>query len=147
MQTLQKLKVLFLCTGNSCRSQMAEGWAKQLLAEKVQAFSAGIETHGLNPRAVQAMARAGVDISAQQSKHLDDLKDIDFDYVITLCDHADQNCPAFGGKAKVIHAGFEDPAKAQGSEKEVLAIFGMVCKQIKEFVEHLPEYLQKQEKE
>ena len=147
MQTLQKLKVLFLCTGNSCRSQMAEGWAKRLLTEKVQAFSAGIETHGLNPRAVQAMAQAGVDISRQESKHLDELKGIDFDYVITLCDHADQHCPAFGGKAKVIHAGFEDPAKAQGSEKEVLAVFGRVCGQIKEFVEHLPEYLQKQEEE
>ena len=147
MQTLQKLKVLFLCTGNSCRSQMAEGWAKRLLTEKVEAFSAGIETHGLNPRAVQAMAQAGVDISRQQSKNLDELKGIDFDYVITLCDHADQNCPAFGGKAKVIHAGFEDPAKAKGSDKEVLAVFGRVCQQIKEFVEHLPEYLQKQEEE
>ncbi len=141
------LKVLFLCTGNSCRSQMAQGWAKQLLAQKVQPFSAGIETHGLNPRAVQAMARAGVDISTQQSKHLDDLKAIAFDYVITLCDHADQNCPAFGPKAKVIHAGFEDPAKAQGSEAEILAVFGRVCEQIREFIEHLPSYLQKQKEE
>ena len=147
MQTLQKLKVLFLCTGNSCRSQMAEGWARQLLAEKVEAFSAGIETHGLNQRAVQVMAQSGVDISGQQSKHLDELKGIDFDYVITLCEHADQNCPAFGGKAKVIHAGFEDPAKAQGSEKDVLAVFGRVCKQIREFVEHLPEYLQGRKEE
>ena len=147
MQTLQKLKVLFLCTGNSCRSQMAEGWAKRLLAEEVEAFSAGIEAHGLNGRAVKAMEEAGVDISGQRSKHLDELKDVDFDYVITLCDHADENCPAFGGKAKVIHVGFEDPARAGGSEEEVLAVFGRVCMQIREFVEGLPGYLQKQKEE
>ena len=147
MQTLQKLKVLFLCTGNSCRSQMAQGWAEQLLAEKMAAFSAGIETHGLNPRAVQAMARADVDISGQHSKHLDELKGIDFDYVITLCDHAEKHCPTFGGKARVIHVGFEDPAKAQGSVEEILAVFDRVCEQIRVFVEDLPSFLQKQKGE
>ena len=147
MQTLQKLKVLFLCTGNSCRSQMAEGWAKELLAEKVEAYSAGIERHGMNRRAVKAMEEAGVDISGQESKHLDELKGIDFDYVITLCDHADANCPVFGGEARVIHVGFEDPAKAEGSEEEVLAVVGRVCMEIREFVEDLPGYLQRQEED
>ena len=89
----EKTKVLFLCTGNSCRSQMAEGWAKALKGDTIEAYSAGIETHGLNPNAVKVMAEAGVDISGHQSKRVDDLKNVDFDYVVTVCGHAHEMCP------------------------------------------------------
>ncbi len=106
---MEKLKVLFLCTGNSCRSQMAEGFARRLKSDVIAAHSAGLEPHGLNPLAVKAMAEAGIDIAAQQSKHVDDLKDVPFDYVITLCGHAHETCPVFPGKAKVVHIGFDDP--------------------------------------
>ena len=104
-----KLKVLFLCTGNSCRSQMAEGWTKALKSNKIEAYSAGIEKHGLNPRAVSAMAEAGVDIAGQTSKTVSELPNIAFDYVVTLCGHANESCPFFPGKAKRVHAGFDDP--------------------------------------
>ena len=108
---MKKLKVLFLCTGNSCRSQMAEGLARHLKSDQIDAYSAGIETHGLNPYAVKVMAEIGIDISGQYSKLLDDVMNIDFDYVITVCGHASDNCPHFPGKAKVIHVGFDDPPK------------------------------------
>src|SRR5436190_20965722 len=101
--TNNKLKILFLCTGNSCRSQMAEGWARKLKNDQIEPWSAGIETHGLNPNAVKVMAEAGVDISHHQSKHVDDLKDIQFDYVVTVCGHANENCPIFPRKAKIVH--------------------------------------------
>ena len=114
---LQKLKILFLCTGNSCRSQMAEGWAKALKADQVEAFSAGIECHGLNPRAVRVMAEAGVDISSQRSKTIENLPGMQYDYVITLCGHAEEHCPVFPGKAKVIHHGFDDPPRLAKSAK------------------------------
>src|SRR5574340_1139259 len=104
-----KLRVLFLCTGNSCRSQMAEGWARYLKAEQIEACSAGIETHGLNPHAVQVMREAGVDISQQRSKRLADLGPMPFDYVVTVCGHADENCPVFPGTTRVVHVGFQDP--------------------------------------
>src|SRR5512133_2312066 len=98
--TVQKLKVLFLCTGNSCRSQMAEGWARALRGDVIEPYSAGIETHGLNPNAVKIMAEAGVDISRHRSKRLDELRGIDFDYVVTVCDNANESCPVFPGKVK-----------------------------------------------
>ena len=107
----QKMKILFLCTGNCCRSQMAEGWTKHLKADIIEAYSARIETHGLNPNAVKIMAEAGVDIAEQRSKHLDEVKHINFDYVITVCDHAHESCPMFPGKNKVIHVGFDAPPK------------------------------------
>ena len=139
-----KLKVLFLCTGNSCRSQIAEGWTRHLKSDVIDPYSAGIEMHGLNPNAVKVMAEAGVDISSHHSKHLDEVKDIDFDYVITVCDNAHESCPMFPGKTKVIHVGFEDPprlAKKAKTEQEALNCYRCVRDEIKAFVETLPESL------
>ena len=133
-------KVLFLCTGNSCRSQMAEGWAKKLKSDSIEPYSAGIETHGLNPYAVKVMAECGVDISGHYSKLMGELKDTDFDLVVTVCGHAHENCPVFPGKTKLIHAGFEDPpamAKNCESEDEILSCYRRVRDQIKEFVINL----------
>lgn len=139
-----KLKILFLCTGNSCRSQMAEGWARHLKTDAVEAYSAGIETHGLNPNAVRVMAEAGVDISGQRSKDVRKLMNIPFDYVITVCGHAHETCPVFPGTAKVIHVGFDDPPALAGSaqtEEEALGHYRRVRDQIRRFVESLPEAL------
>ena len=110
-EAVKRTRVLFLCTGNSCRSQMAEGWARHLKADLIEPYSAGIETHGLNPNAVKVMAEAGVDISGQRSKHVSELKDVQFDYVVTVCNHASENCPLFPGKAKRVHVGFDDPPR------------------------------------
>lgn len=137
----KKLKVLFLCTGNSCRSQMAEGWARHLRSEQIEPYSAGIETHGLNPRAVQVMAEAGVDISGHRSKHVDDLKGIEFDFVVTVCGHAHEHCPIFSGNARLIHVGFDDPPKLAASatsEEDQLAPYRRVRDEIRAFVESLP---------
>lgn len=135
------MKILFLCTGNSCRSQMAEGWTRHLHGAKFEAYSAGVKPVELHPLAVQVMKEAGIDISAQKTKHVRVLKDVDFDYVITVCDSARESCPLFPGKTKVIHHDFEDPAAATESEEEVLAVFRRVRDQIREFVFSLPEYL------
>ena len=120
----RRLKVLFLCTGNSCRSQMAEGWARALKSDVIEPYSAGIETHGLNPLAVRVMAESGVDISGQRSKTVDAVKDVPFDYVVTVCGHAHETCPMWlSGKAKVVHVGFDDPpalAKTARTEDEAL---------------------------
>jgi arsenate reductase len=132
------LKVLFLCTGNSCRSQMAEGWARHLKGGQIEAYSAGIETHGLNPDAVRVMAEAGVDISGQRSKHVGELRDVDFDCVVTVCDHAHQSCPVFPGKAKIIHVGFDDPPRLAAdakTEEERLAPYRRVRDEIRTFIE------------
>jgi len=140
----RKLKMLFLCTGNSCRSQMAEGWARHLKSDVIEPYSAGIETHGLNPNAVKVMAEAGVDISGHRSKHLDEVRDIPFDYVVTVCDHAHESCPLFPGKTKVIHVGFDDPprlAKEAKTEQEALDHYRRVRDEIRRFVESLPESL------
>ena len=138
----KKKKVLFLCTGNSCRSQMAEGWARALKGDVIEAYSAGIETHGMNPNAVKVMAEAGVDISGQRSKHLDELKGVDFDLVVTVCGHAHENCPWFPGSAKVVHVGFDDPpklAKAARTEEDALNPYRRVRDEIRTFVaERLP---------
>jgi arsenate reductase len=142
---MSKRWVLFLCTGNACRSQMAEGWARHLKREVIEAYSAGIETHGLNPRAVQVMAEAGVDISHQRSKHVSELKDITFDYVITVCGHAHEHCPVFAGATKKVHAGFDDPpalAKDAKTEEEALAHYRRVRDEIRTFVEQLPAALE-----
>ena len=143
-----KIKILFLCTGNSCRSQMAEGWTRALKGEEIEAFSAGVETQGLNPLAVKVMAEAGADISRQRSKLTDELKDVAFDAVITLCGHARESCPYFPGSGKIIHVDFDDPPHmsrelaAQGaSEEEQLSCYRRVRDQIRAYVETLPESL------
>ena len=137
-----KLNVLFLCTGNSCRSQMAEGWARALKSDVLEPYSAGIETHGMNPNAVKVMAEAGVDITIQRSKKVDELKDVKLDVVVTVCGHADETCPAWlGNKARVVHVGFDDPpklAKTAKSEEEALAHYRRVRDEIRKFVEGLP---------
>jgi len=138
-----KIKILFLCTGNSCRSQIAEGWAKHLKSDTLEAYSAGVRPIGVSSMAIKTMAEAGVDISSHSSKHIDELWKVDFDYVITLCDNAAQNCPVFGGKAKVIHKPFKDPYFATGSEENVMAKFREVREQIKAFVETIPDSLEK----
>jgi arsenate reductase len=141
---MDKLKVLFLCTGNACRSQMAEGWARNLKGDVIEAYSAGIETHGLNPNAVKVMAEAGVDISGHRSKNVAELAAVPLDYVVTVCGHAHETCPMFPGKAKVIHVGFDDPpklAKTARTEEEALNHYRRVRDEIKRFVQSLPESL------
>jgi len=142
----EKLKILFLCTGNSCRSQMAEGWTKKLKEDIIDVFSAGVETHGLNPDAVKVMAEAGVDISNHRSKLVDDFKDTELDAVITVCGHAHETCPYFPPRCKVIHVGFDDPPKLaeeaakQGKSKEKqIDCFRKVRDEIKAFVEKMPQ--------
>jgi|SRR6185437_12595611 len=137
---MTKKKVLFLCTGNSCRSQMAEGWAKKLKPAQIEAYSAGVEPHGMNARAVKVMAEAGVDISGHHSKHLDELTDVPFDYVITVCDQANEACPVFPGKTKHIHVGFDDPprlAKDARTEEEALSHYRQVRDEIRQFIEQI----------
>jgi arsenate reductase (thioredoxin) len=137
----ERLKVLFLCTGNSCRSQMAEGWTRHLKSDVIDAYSAGVEPHGMNLRAVKVMAEAGVDIAGQASKHIDTLQGIEFDYVITLCDQANESCPFFPGKTRRLHMGFDDPPKLAANaatEEEAMAHYRRVRDEIKRFVEKLP---------
>jgi arsenate reductase len=143
-----RLKILFLCTGNSCRSQMAEGWARNLKGDVIEAYSAGIETHGLNPNAVRVMAEAGVDISGHRSKNVDELKDVRFDYVVTVCGHANESCPRFPDRTKVIHVGFDDPprlAAGAKTEEKALGHYRRVRDQIRAFIEALPDALETKE--
>ena len=142
---VEKLKVLFLCTGNSRRSQMAEGWTKHLRSNVIEAYSAGVEIHGLNPNAVKVMAEAGVDISGHTSKHVDELRNVRPDFVVTVCGHAHETCPFFPGNCKVVHVGFDDPpemvkelAEKGASEEEQLSCYRKVRDDIKAFVETLP---------
>ncbi|MFH0910902.1 MAG: arsenate reductase ArsC [Planctomycetota bacterium] len=140
----RKTGILFLCTGNSCRSQMAEGWARHLKGGIIEPFSAGIEKHGLDPLAVKVMAEVGVDISRHESKVVADLPTRDFDYVVAVCGRAHETCPRFTGKAKVVHVGFDDPPKlAEGanSEEEALVHYRRVRDEIKAFVETLSDSL------
>lgn len=135
-----KLKVLFLCTGNSCRSQMAEGWAKHLRGDVIQAYSAGTHPHGLNPHAVAVMAEAGVDISGHLSRRPEEIGVV-FDVVVTVCDSAHETCPVFPGGARVVHRPFDDPprlAKEAKSEAEAMAHYRRVRDEIRRFVEGLP---------
>ena len=137
----KKLKILFLCTGNSCRSQMAEAWTRELFSGRIEAYSAGIEARGLDPDAVKVMAEAGVNIAGKRSKCVDELRDVEFDYVVTVCDHARESCPIFTGKAKAVHVGFDDPprlAAGARTEDERLAPYRRVRDEIREFVKKLP---------
>ena len=141
---MSKLKVLFLCTGNSCRSQMAEGWARRLRGDSIEAHSAGVEHHGMNARAIKVMGEAGVDISGQRSKHVDELKSVPFDYVVTVCDQANEACPLFPGRAKIVHVGFDDPprlAKDAKSDEEALGHYRRVRDEIRHFIENIESYL------
>jgi arsenate reductase len=137
----EKITVLFLCTGNSCRSQIAEGWARHLKGDIVDAYSAGIRPIGVSFRAIKVMAEEGVDISEQKSQHFDEFSQIDFDYVITLCDNAAENCPVFPGQTKVFHKPFEDPYFATGSEEDIMETFRKVRNDIRRFVEEMPNNL------
>ncbi len=130
-------KILVLCTGNSCRSQMVHGYLENLLKGKVQVFSAGIETHGVNPRAIQIMKEDGIDISHHTSNHVNEYLHIPFDYIITVCDHAKENCPYIPGNAIRIHHSFSDPAKVSGSEEEIMHAFRTVRNEIRTFCEEL----------
>lgn len=126
-------KVLVLCTGNSCRSQMAEGYLRKFSNGKAAIYSAGIETHGVNPRAIAVMQEDGIDISHHTSNHIDEYRNIDFDYIITVCDNAKERCPFFPSPAKKIHQNFPDPAKTKGSETEILNAFREVRDMIKTY--------------
>lgn len=131
-----KKSLLFLCTGNSCRSQMAEGYGKIYLSGKFDVYSAGIEKHGLNPYMVKVMTEDGVDVSMHYSKTLSELSDKDFDIVITVCGHANETCPMYLKKAKIIHKGFDDPAKFDGTEEEKLSFFRKVRDEIKYYIKN-----------
>lgn len=140
----RKIRILFLCTGNSCRSQMAEGWARHLRGEVIDPYSAGILPQGLDPRAVQVMAEAGVDISSHYSRFVREVMVIPFDYVVTVCGHADEHCPIFPGPTTKIHRGFDDPGRAAGAdagEDEKLTHYRRVRDEIRAFIETLPEAL------
>lgn len=127
--------ILVLCTGNSCRSQIAEGYLRHFAKGKATIYSAGIETHGVNPKAVQVMKEDGIDISAHTSNNVNEYSHIVFDYIITVCDNANENCPFFPSKAKRFHQNFTDPAKTNGSEEEILNSFRKVRDEIKEYSE------------
>lgn len=139
--TKEKVKVLFLCTGNACRSQMAEGWAKHLKSDVMEADSAGVWPAGVSSKVIQVMAEAGVDISSHTSKHAYTFLDMDFDYVITLCDHAKEQCPIYGKRTQLVHRAFKDPIAATGDEEQILAAFRKTRDEIRAFVETLPEGL------
>jgi len=144
--TKGKIKVLFLCTGNSCRSQIAEGWARHLKSDVIEAYSAGIRPIGVNPKTIEVMAEAGVDISDHTSKGIDDLSGINFDYVVTVCDNAREQCPIFPGRTRHVHKSFDDPYFATGSEEEILAVFRRVRDEIRAFIETLPDILKSKKK-
>ncbi|MGQ9654347.1 MAG: arsenate reductase ArsC [Thermodesulfobacteriota bacterium] len=140
----QRKKVLFLCTGNTCRSQMAEGWARNILGDTMEAYSAGTAPAGVDPRAIKAMAEVGIDISDQKSKHVEELAGLEFDYVITLCDQAQQSCPVLPARVRVIHQDFQDPpllALSARGEEEAMGHYRRIRDEIRGFVERLPEIL------
>ncbi len=140
----EKPRVLFLCTGNSCRSQMAEGWARALRGDVIEVYSAGVERHGLNPDAVAVMREAGVDISAQHSKTVDELPGVEFDYVVTVCDNARESCPVFPAKVRRVHRSFDDPprlARDAASREAALDCYRRVRDQIRDYILTLPEAL------
>lgn len=146
----KKISILFLCTGNSCRSQMAEGFANALRGDIIEAYSAGIAPKTVDPLAIKVMKEAGVDILHHVSKHVNELINKQFDFVITVCGHAHENCPVFPGKTKVMHRGFEDPPQLAGEAKtqeEALYHYRRVRDQIKAFILELPEWLDKEKTE
>ncbi|EKJ86613.1 arsenate reductase [Leptospira meyeri] len=127
--------ILILCTGNSCRSQIAEGWMQFYAKDKANVYSAGIETHGVNPKAIATMQDVGIDISNHTSNHINEYKDIPFDFIITVCDHAKENCPYFPSNAKRFHHNFSDPSKLLGTEEEVKAAFAKTREEIRNYCE------------
>lgn len=131
-----KKKILILCTGNSCRSQIAEGYLRHFAGNKADIYSAGVETHGVNPKAIATMLEEGIDISNHTSNNIDEYTHLDFDYVITVCDNAKERCPYFPTKAKKFHQNFPDPAKATGTEEEISTQFRQVRQQIKQYCQH-----------
>ncbi|MFO7461333.1 MAG: arsenate reductase ArsC [Desulfatiglandales bacterium] len=137
----QKKRILFLCTGNSCRSQMAEAWTKSLKGDQFEAYSAGVNPKGVDPRAIKAMAEAGIDVSGWKSKDVDSFGNMEFEYVITLCDNAREACPYFPAKTRLIHKGFDDPPKLAeniADEEKAMAHYRRVRDEIKAFVEAFP---------
>jgi arsenate reductase (thioredoxin) len=128
-------KVLVLCTGNSCRSQLAEGFLRHFAGSSAEIYSAGIETHGVNPKAITVMAETGIDISGHRSNNVSEYSGIDFDYVITVCDNAKESCPYFPTKAKKLHHNFPDPAEATGTEKEIMEAFRTVRQEISDYAQ------------
>ena len=132
-----KKNILVLCTGNSCRSQLAEGYLRHFHGEKANVYSAGVETHGVNPRAIATMQEDGIDISVHTSNHIDEYLHISFDLIFTVCDHASERCPIFPSSAKRIHHNFTDPTKATGSEEEIMAEFRRVREEIKTYCKKL----------
>lgn len=130
-------RILILCTGNSCRSQMAHGWMEHLAGDQVEVYSAGVETHGLNPMAVAVMAETGIDISGHTSNLIDEYRDIDFDLVITVCDHAKETCPWFPGGATQLHQNFPDPSKLPGTPESNIEAYRKTRDEIKSYVEEL----------
>ncbi len=126
-------RILVLCTGNSCRSQIAEGYLQTFAGDKAEVYSAGIETHGVNPRAIETMKEDGIDISHHTSNNLDEYRNIDFDFVVTVCDNAKERCPFFPTNAKRFHQNFSDPAKATGTEEEIKEQFRQVRQEIKDY--------------
>ena len=129
-------KVLILCTGNSCRSQIAEGYIRHFSGHEIEVYSAGIETHGVNPKAIAVMHEDGIDISGHTSNHIDEYAGIDFDYVITVCDHAREHCPYYPTNAIKLHQNFPDPAKAKGSEEDVMQQFREVRDMIRDYAKN-----------
>jgi len=140
-----KIRILFLCTGNSCRSQMAEAWSNRLKGDQFEAYSAGVKPKGIDPRAVKAMAEAGIDISGQKSKGIELLGDMPFNYVVTLCDNARESCPFFPARSRLMHHGFDDPprlAENEEDEKKAMSHYRRVRDEIKAFVEKMPGILE-----
>jgi arsenate reductase len=125
--------ILVLCTGNSCRSQIAEGWLRYFASDKAQIYSAGIETHGVNPKAIKYMNESGIDISKHTSNHVNEYLSLEFDFIITVCDHAKENCPYIPSKAKRFHHNFSDPSKVKGTEEEIASAFRNTINEIKEY--------------
>ncbi|PJZ57850.1 arsenate reductase ArsC [Leptospira barantonii] len=133
---MTKPKILVLCTGNSCRSQIAEGLLRHLAGDNAEIYSAGIETHGVNPRAIATMKAIGIDISDHTSNHIDEYRNLDFSYILTVCDHAKENCPYFPSKAIRFHHNFPDPAKAIGTDEEIMEEFRKVREMIRYYAEN-----------
>lgn len=129
-------KILVLCTGNSCRSQIAEGYLRNFAGKHASVYSAGVETHGVNPRAIAIIKEDGIDISSHTSNHINEYKDVDFDFIITVCDNAKERCPYFPANAERFHYNFPDPAKATGTEEEIINEFRSVREMIKKYSEN-----------
>lgn len=142
---MDKKNIMFLCTGNSCRSQMAEGWARKYWGNEFNVYSAGSKKHGMNERAMKVMKEAGVDISTHYSKTVEEISQLSFDYVVTVCDHAHENCPYFPA-SKIVHVGFQDPpalTKGLTNEEEILAVYRRVRDEIEKFIKDMKKTLEK----